>query len=136
MARYTDIDLLIDKIEGTDWYHISKQGELVLGANSKDDVPLYRHSDITDVLNNAPISDVDEAIKDGIRAFCAELVAEITADRDRAYDSITERNRRKESHLNDAFCIHEDGKLVALNGMLYSINELLKKYLEDKNERP
>ena len=58
MARYTDIDLLIDKIEGTDWYHISKQGELVLGANSKDHVPLYKHSDITDALNNAPLADV------------------------------------------------------------------------------
>lgn len=79
-------------------------------------------------------SEVEKAIQDGIRAFCEELEAEITADRDRAYDSITERNRRKESHLNDAFCIHEDGKLVALNGMLYSVHELLKKYTEEKGK--
>lgn len=58
MARYTDIDLLIDAVEGTDWYHVSKQGELVRGANSKDDIPLYKHSDIKEVLNNAPIADV------------------------------------------------------------------------------
>ncbi len=58
MARYIDLDLLINKIEDTDWYHISKQGELVRGANSKDDIPLYKHFDIIDVLNNAPIVDV------------------------------------------------------------------------------
>ena len=86
--------------------------------------------DMQPTADVAPKSEVEKAIQDGIRAFCEELVAEITADRDRAYDSITERNRRKESHLNDAFCIHEDGKLVALNGMLYSVNALLKKYTE------
>lgn len=58
MARYTDIDLLIEAVEETDWYHISKHGELSRGANSKDDIPLYKHSDIIAVLNNAPIADV------------------------------------------------------------------------------
>jgi hypothetical protein len=58
MARYTDIDLLIETVEETDWYHINKNGELCRGANSKDDVPLYKHSDIKEVLNNAPIDDV------------------------------------------------------------------------------
>ena len=60
------------------------------------------------------------------------MIAEITADRDRAYDNIEERNLREESRLNDAVCIHEDGKLIALNGMLYSVHELKKKYTEEK----
>ena len=60
MARYTDIDLLIEAVEETTWYHISKKGELVTGANSKDYIPLYKHSDIKEVLNNAPTADVDK----------------------------------------------------------------------------
>ena len=58
MARYTDIDLLIDKVEGTTWYHINKNGELVTGANSETDIPLYKHSDIKRVLEEAPEADV------------------------------------------------------------------------------
>ena len=58
MARYTDIDLLIDKVEETTWYHINKNGELVNGANSKTDIPLYKHSDIKRVLAEAPTADV------------------------------------------------------------------------------
>jgi hypothetical protein len=58
MERYTDIDLLIDKVEKTTWYHINKNGELVKGANSETDIPLYKHSDITRVLADAPTADV------------------------------------------------------------------------------
>ena len=58
MPRYTDIDLLIDKVEETNWYHINKNGELVVGANSETDIPLYKHSDITRVLAEAPVIDV------------------------------------------------------------------------------
>ena len=58
MARYTDLDNLIDAVEGTTWYHINKNGELVKGANGKDDVPLYKHEDIARVLSEAPESDV------------------------------------------------------------------------------
>ena len=58
MPRYTDLDLLIDKVEETNWYHINKNGELVMGANSETDIPLYKHSDIKRVLEEAPIADV------------------------------------------------------------------------------
>ena len=58
MARYTDIDLLIDKVEETTWYHINKNGELVKGTNSETDIPLYKHSDIARVLADAPTADV------------------------------------------------------------------------------
>lgn len=58
MPRYTDIDLLIDKVEETTWYHINKNGELVMGANSETDIPLYKHSDIKRALSEAPIADV------------------------------------------------------------------------------
>ena len=35
-----------DKIEDTVWYHINENGELVLGANSETNIPLYRAEDI------------------------------------------------------------------------------------------
>lgn len=63
MPRYTDIDLLIDKVEETTWYHINKNGELVMGANSETDIPLYKHSDITRVLSEAPEADVVEVVR-------------------------------------------------------------------------
>jgi hypothetical protein len=101
MARYTDIELLIDKVEGTDWYHISKQGELVRGANSKDDIPLYKHSDIKEVLNNAPIADVVPK---------SEVAREIFMH----VDCITRR------YLND--------RNYSTGEMLYDLDELKKKY--------
>lgn len=58
MARYIDIDLLFDKVEETTWYHINKNGELVVGANSETDIPLYKHSDIMRVLAEATEADV------------------------------------------------------------------------------
>lgn len=79
MARYIDIDQLIDKIEGTDWYHISKLGELARGANSKYDIPLYKHSDIKEVLNNAPTEDVvPRSEVDKWKAICEQLHKEMS----------------------------------------------------------
>lgn len=43
----------IDAIESTDWYHI-EGGELVHGANSKEDEPLYKAKDIYSVIENLP----------------------------------------------------------------------------------
>lgn len=63
MARYTDIDLLIDKVEETTWYHINKNGELVVGENPGRNIPLYKHSDITRVLSEAPEADVVEVVR-------------------------------------------------------------------------
>lgn len=44
----------IDAIDSTDWYHINNKGELVHGANSKDDVPLYKAVDIYKAVNGLP----------------------------------------------------------------------------------
>lgn len=43
----------IDAIESTDWYHI-EGGELVHGAYSKEDEPLYKAKDIYSVIENLP----------------------------------------------------------------------------------
>ena len=44
----------IDAMEDVDWYHINKNGQLVHGANSKEDEPLYKAEDVYKVLNDMP----------------------------------------------------------------------------------
>ena len=44
----------IDAMENVDWYHISKDGQLVHGANSDDHEPLYKAKDVYAVLNTMP----------------------------------------------------------------------------------
>ena len=44
----------VDAIEETDWYHINERGELVHGANSKDDVPLYKADDVYKAIAETP----------------------------------------------------------------------------------
>lgn len=44
----------IDAMESVDWYHISKDGQLVHGANSAEHQALYKASDVYKVLNEMP----------------------------------------------------------------------------------
>ena len=44
----------IDAMEDVDWYHINSNGQLVHGANSKEDEPLYKADDVYKVLNDIP----------------------------------------------------------------------------------
>ena len=44
----------IDAMEDVDWYHINSNGQLVHGANSKEDEPLYKAEDVYKVLNDVP----------------------------------------------------------------------------------
>ena len=39
-----------EKIEKIAWYHINQNGELVMGANSETDTPLYKAEDIYNLL--------------------------------------------------------------------------------------
>ena len=115
MARYTDIDLLIEAVEETTWYHISKKGELVTGANSKDDIPLYKHSDIKEVLNNAPTADVDK-IK-------IEVAREIFEEIERLLDNYsTAQCYQGEVFVQKSFDYELEN----------AIAELKKKYTEEK----
>lgn len=44
---YKEIEEKIDKIT---WYHINQNGELVIGANSETDIPLYKAEDVHSLL--------------------------------------------------------------------------------------
>ena len=132
MARYTDIDLLIEAVEETTWYHISKKGELVTGANSKDDIPLYKHSDIKEVLNNAPTADVDK-IK-------IEVAREIFEEIERLLDNYSTAQcyqgevERLLDNYSTAQCYQ--GEVFVQKSFDYelenAIAELKKKYTEEK----
>ena len=59
LHEVTDTDTIsrqaaIDAMEGVDWYHINKDGQLTHGANSKEDEPLYKAKDVYKVLNDMP----------------------------------------------------------------------------------
>lgn len=49
--------VLIEKIESTDWYHISESGNLAKGANSELHTPLFKADDIFTALENAHAAD-------------------------------------------------------------------------------
>ena len=51
----------IDAMENVDWYHISKDGQLVHGANSDDHEPLYKAKDVYAVLNMMPSAQPENA---------------------------------------------------------------------------
>lgn len=62
MAEYIERKAVIDEIEGTTWYHISCQKNLVEGAACEADA-LYKATDIYNVIKSAPAADVVEVVR-------------------------------------------------------------------------
>ena len=60
---YISREAAIEAIENTDWYHINHSGELVHGANSNDDTPLYKADDVYKAIDAVPAADVVERKK-------------------------------------------------------------------------
>ena len=54
MAKYIKKKDLKNAIDECTWYHIGKGGELVEGANSYEHEPLYKYSDIKEIIKNLP----------------------------------------------------------------------------------
>lgn len=128
MTRYTDIDQLIDKVEKTTWYHINKNGELVVGANSKIDIPLYKHSDIKRVLEESPMADYEEAKQEVAR----EIFEEIEKIRSKEIHKC-ETLREQENEVSQRK--YWEGGYNSLRQLSYWIAELKKKYTEEKHEK-
>ena len=42
---------VVNAIDETIWFHINRRGELVPGANSQTDIPLFRYSDICETID-------------------------------------------------------------------------------------
>lgn len=49
----------IEKMQEVDWYHQNKNGEMVHGANSKEDQAWYKAEDVYKVLEELPPSKAD-----------------------------------------------------------------------------
>lgn len=43
---------VIDAMENTDWYHVNSNGKLVSGANSDEDVALYKEADVYKAIDS------------------------------------------------------------------------------------
>ena len=54
MPKYIKKKDLKRAIDDCTWYHINKNGELVEGANSDVDEPLYKYSDIKKIIKGLP----------------------------------------------------------------------------------
>lgn len=137
MPRYTDMDLLIDKVEETNWYHINKNGELVMGANSETDIPLYKHSDIVRVLAEAPVADVvPESEVKRLKTICNSYALQYGTVRDQQ-KVIDEAKREVAREIFEE--IEREAMIsraCAKRGITYSasIAELKKKYTEETTD--
>lgn len=57
MADLIDRHNMIDAIETIDWYHQNKNGEMVHGANSKEDQAWYKAEDVYEAVEAVPSAD-------------------------------------------------------------------------------
>ena len=60
MTKYIKKKALKDAIANCTWYHINSKGELVEGANSNDDEPLYKYTDIKRIIKGLPTKKIAE----------------------------------------------------------------------------
>ena len=66
---------VIDAIEGVDWYHINKDGQLTHGANSKEDEPLYKAKDVYAVLNEMPSAQPEKRTEERTETHACDLIS-------------------------------------------------------------
>ena len=102
----------IDAMENVDWYHISKDGRLVHGANSDDHEPLYKAKDVYAVLNTMSSAQAEERTEERTETHSCDLIS-----RQAAIESIRECAEAAHSmhdwdmeqgYLNAIECIEEE----------------------------
>ena len=93
------------------------------------------------VANVAPKSEVDKARldayergkRDAANEIRKALYKEIIEARNSNFEAIKERETKHNvNRYEDTFCYYCDGKIHALDGISYFVDELLKKYTEEK----
>lgn len=65
----------IDAMENVDWYHISKDGRLVHGANSDDHEPLYKAKDVYAVLNTMSSAQPEKRTEERTETHACDLIS-------------------------------------------------------------
>lgn len=76
----------IDAMEGVDWYHINKDGQLTHGANSKEDEPLYKAKDVYAVLNKLPSAQPEKRTEERTETHSCDCIS-----RQAAIDALTRK---------------------------------------------
>ena len=77
---------VVDAIEGVDWYHINRNGEMVQGANDAEHQAWYKADDIYKAVESVPSAqpvakDINVSVKDCIsRAQAIEAIKEDKID--------------------------------------------------------
>ena len=87
----------IDVLESITWYHIGKSGELVKGANSRYDEPLYKAEDVYKALEK--LSSAEPEI---IR--CGQCKYAEVADPEDSQDGYTCQFHRGSIWFSGSFC--------------------------------
>lgn len=125
MPRYIDADeaIRLSKEDELAWvYDLTDLEEFLAGVPSVD---------------VAPKSEVDKALLDGYNRGKREvaneirkaLYKEIIEARNSNFEAIKERETKHNVNRHeDTFCYYCDGKIHALDGISYFVDELLKKY--------
>ena len=126
MAEYIEREAMIDKIEGTTWYHISCQKNLVEGAACEADA-FYKATDIYNVIKSAPTADVVEVrhgkwIEDGYYDIpcvcsCCGAEAQYISTFEERFDYDWEENlcpigyEETREYIRTPFCAHCGAKM-------------------------
>lgn len=99
-------DDVIDAMDSTDWYHINKNGKLVSGANSDEDVALYKEADVYKAIDS--VEPVDAIPIEWIENYICDL------------------NTGKQTHHLDA------DEYISNSDEVYYLRYLLKKWKQEK----
>lgn len=66
---------VVDAIEGVDWYHINKNGEMVHGANDDEHQAWYKAEDIYKAVESVPSAQHWISCKERLPEDCTDVLA-------------------------------------------------------------
>ena len=113
MARYVEVDELKAKINANAW--------------SNPVVPIY----VNKVIDRTPTADVAPR-SEVAREIFEEIEKEIKSALKSNCSVRSERMKRLQLEMADEFIAHIEGKIDALRGMEWFIDELKQKYTEEQ----
>ena len=122
--KFVPVEDLIDKIEETPWYHISSDGKLAEGANSRTDEPLYKAADIKKAVQSASTVDLTDARAKIIQSFFEEVNLALTAELHKALEH---------SYDSESECAKREIRR-ALNSTMSTLGQIQKRHLDGESE--
>ena len=118
--KFVSIDAVVDAIEETPWYHISSDGKLVNGANSRTDEPLHKAADIEKAVQSVPVMDLAEVRVRIIQSFFDEVNLALAAELHKALEH---------SYYADSEYTKREIRKT-LSSIMSTLGEIQKRYLD------